>query len=117
MADTARRAVSGSRLRISCVTGVPEAERRPEIAARDAGQERAVLRQQRPVEAERRPQPRDFIGRGAFPEHRLRGITGHEVDQREHERRDAEQHRHGQQQAAQEVSSRLHRKEYNRHIK
>ena len=49
------------------------------------------------------PQLRHFLRRRAFAEHRLRRIARHEVNQREHERRDAEQHRNRQQQTANEV--------------
>ena len=59
---------------------------------------------ERPVETERVPQLGDFFLRRAFAEHRLRRIAGHEMDQREHERRDAEQHGNGQQQPAEEIS-------------
>ena len=86
------------------MTGVSVAERRAEIAAHEPGRNDAVLRQQRPVEPERRPQPRDFLLRRAFAEHRLRRIAGHEVDQREDERRDAEQHRNREQQPPEEVA-------------
>ena len=47
------------------------------------------------------------LRRGAFAEHRLRRIAGHEMNQREHQRRDAEQHRDRQQQAADQVAEQL----------
>ena len=75
------------------MTGVPYRNDVPRSPRDEAGQERLVLHEQRPVEAERLAQLRDILGRGAFAEHRLRRIAGHEMDQREDERGDAEQDR------------------------
>ena len=84
-------------------------QRHAEIAARQPLEKRSVLHEQRPVEAETLAELRDVLRRGAFAEHRLRGIAGNEVDERKDQRRHAEQHRDRQQQPADEVS--MHRDE------
>ena len=47
----------------------------------------------------------DVLRRRALAQHRLRRIAGHEVDQREDERRDAEQHGNREQQPPDQVAS------------
>ena len=47
---------------------------------------------------------RDILGDALSPSIGLRRITRHQVDQREHQRRDAQQHRDRQQQASQQVA-------------
>ena len=79
------------------------AERRAEIAAYRATDERDVLREQRPIEAEGMPQRRHFFSGGGFAEHRLRRVARHEMNEREDKRRDAEEHRDREHQAANEV--------------
>ena len=61
-----------------------------------------VLHVQRPVEAELGAQFGDVLRRRALAEHRLRRIAGHQMDQREHERRDAEQDRNREQRATEQ---------------
>ena len=63
-----------------------------------------VLRQERLIETEAGAELGDVLRRGAVAEHGLRRITRHEMDQRKHERGDAEQHGDGQQHAANEIT-------------
>ena len=101
IAAAASSKVAGSRSRIASVTGSLVRSDVPRSPARRP-QEGAVLLEQRPIEAEARAQLGHVLGRGGLAEHRLRRVAGNEVDQREDERRDAEQHRDGQRQAARE---------------
>ena len=104
MAASASVAVFGKLLADLRGDGRVVPERGPEIAVRDAHQERAVLRHQRPVEPERVPQLEHFLLRRTVAEHCLRRIARDEVDQREHERRHAEHHGDRQEEAADEVA-------------
>ena len=61
-----------------------------------------VLLDERLVEAEPMPEGFDFFLRGGFAEHRLRRIAGDQVDQREDQRGDAEQHGDREQQPSRE---------------
>ena len=67
------------------------AKRRPEIAGGEPLQKAAVLDVERPVEPEPSAQLGDVLRRRAVAEHRLHRIAGHEMDEREDERRDAEE--------------------------
>ena len=75
------------------------AKRLPEIAAHEPFQETAVLHDERTIEPELDPQLRHVRGRRAFAKHGLDGIARDEMNQREHQRRDAEHDRDGQEQA------------------
>src|SRR5204862_201241 len=68
------------------------AERRAEIAAGEILQINAVLQVERTIEAEPAAQFDDALLRRALAEHRPHGIAGDEVDEREDEGRDAQQH-------------------------
>jgi hypothetical protein len=61
------------------------------------------LREQRLIQTEALAQLGHVLRRRAFAEHRLRGVARDQVDQREHQRGNAEQHGHGQQHAANEI--------------
>ncbi len=79
-------------------------ERRAEVAAHGAADKRAVLREQRTIESEPRAQLRDVLRRRALAKHRLHRVAGDQVNQREHERGDADQDRDGQEQSANQES-------------
>ena len=64
----------------------------------------AVLRGQRRIEPELRAQVRQVGRRRRFSEHRLGRIARHQVDQQKHQRRDAQQHRNGEREAAKGVA-------------
>ena len=55
-------------------------QRHAQIAARGAREERGVLNEQRPVEAEPAPQLGDALRRGGIAEHRLHRIAGNEME-------------------------------------
>ena len=67
-----------------------------------AGQERQVLLEQRAIEPEPLPQFVDIGLRCRLAEHRLRRIAGNEMNEREHQGRDAEQYRDRQRDAPRE---------------
>ncbi len=85
--------------------GLVGAERRSQIAADRSLQEGTVLDQERPIEAEPPAQIGDVLRRRAVAEHGLHRIAGHEVNEREHERRDAQQDGNGQQETANKKSN------------
>ena len=69
------------------------AERLAEVARHCMAKKRGVLRCERPVESKIRPQLSDVLRRCAVSKHGLRGVTWHQMNQREHEGRHPEQHR------------------------
>ena len=93
-----RRQTSGNRRRHAFVGP----ERHAKIATRHAHQERRVLHVQGAVQTEAGPQFDDAFRRRCIAEHRLHRIAGDEMNERKHERRDAQQDGNGKQQPANE---------------
>ena len=76
------------------------AERSPEIGARRSGEKARVLLDERAVEAERFAKPLAIRARRALSEHDLDGVAGQQVNEKEHQRGDAEERRQREEQAA-----------------
>ncbi len=79
--------------------------RRAQISCDHAGHETAVLNVQRPIETQALSEGFDVLRRRAVAEHRLHRIAGNQMNEEEHEGGNAEEHRDGQQQAAQEEAN------------
>ena len=93
IAADASSAVAGSRSAICAVTGCWVRSDVAEIAADEPLEVPPVLFGQRPIETQARAQLRDVFRRGAVAQHGLRRVARHQVNEREDQRRHAEQDR------------------------
>ena len=83
--------------------GLGERPRVAEIAPHDTVEKRHVLHQQRPVEPEPLAQLIHLFLRGALPQHGGGRVARDEMNEREDERRHADEHRNGEHEPANEV--------------
>ena len=83
-----------------CGDRLIRAERDTEIALRQPLEKAAVLHVQRSIEAEPAAQIRDVARRGAVSEHRLDRIARHQMNEREHEGRHAQENGNRQEKAS-----------------
>ncbi len=80
-------------------------ERAAEIALEDAADPVQILDVERPVEAELGAQAREIFLRGLRSEHHLRRVSRREVQDEEHDQRDAQQDRPQVQEPAQKITA------------
>ncbi len=85
-------------------TGSPVRSDVPRSPRTSSGQKRDVLLEQRAVEPEPAAELLHVGLRGGFAQHRLRRVAGNEVNQREDQRRDAEQHGNREHEAPRQVT-------------
>ena len=82
-----------------------EFERLSQVAAHELPEIVPVLRVKRQIQPERMTQLRDLPRRCAFPEHLLDGITRHDVNHQEDQRKHEPERRECQQESFEEVAS------------
>ena len=92
IAANANSNVAGRRSAICSTHRRASAQRRPEIAGDRAGEKAPVLLEEGPVEAKLPAQRIHVCLRRRLAEHGLGGIAGNQMNQREHQRRDSEEH-------------------------